>query len=154
MDADGDLDLILCTIDVPGFTAGPFRAYRNDGKGFFSDVTSEVMPASAVGRGWDVEVADLNKDGALDMAMGGWGTQARLLFGTVQQPVLLLPKGKVGKNNSRWHATLAGGSTLRFPSRPGAMIFLPAGERGSSGPEMRDLRGHVLAPLIAFPSRP
>ncbi len=145
MDADGDLDLILCTIDVPGFVAGPFRAYRNDGKGFFTDVTSEVMPASAVGRGWDVEVADVNGDGALDMGLGGWGTQARLLLGTVKQPVFLR------MNMVERKATE---SLIRFPSRPGTVVFLQPWEDKAEGQEMRDLRGHIVAPLIAAPFRP
>ena len=155
MDADGDLDLILCTIDVPGFTPGPVRAYRNDGKGFFSDVTSDVMPASAVGRGWDVEVADLNKDGALDMSIGGWGTQARLLFGTVQQPVGLFSKGSdVESKRIRSQSRMEFVPMVRFPSRPGATIYLPAWGTGTSDQGMCDLRGHALAPLIVAPSRP
>jgi hypothetical protein len=86
-DADGDQDLILCAIEVPGFTGLPARAYRNDGTGKFTDVTLTVMPAGASGRLWDVEVADLDQDGALDVFMGAWGTQAILILGTVDQPV-------------------------------------------------------------------
>lgn len=85
-DADGDQDLILCAITVPGFTGLQARAYRNDGKGRFTDVTAEAMPAGAAGRLWDVEAADLDKDGTLDVFMGSWGTQAILMLGTVKQP--------------------------------------------------------------------
>jgi hypothetical protein len=107
MDADGDLDLILCAIDVPGFVSGAFRSYRNNGKGYFTDVTAEVMPPTAIGRGWDVEVADVNGDGALDLALGGWGTQARLLLGTVKPPVAL-----GGKHAIKPHAKVNPGQKI------------------------------------------
>ena len=99
-DADGDQDLILCAIEVPGFTALAARAYRNDGTGKFTDVTASVMPAGASGRLWDVEVADLDKDGALDVFMGAWGTQAILMLGTVDQPVGVRKGSKPEKRGS------------------------------------------------------
>lgn len=86
-DGDGHLDLLMCAIAVPGFTPMQVRAWKNDGKGFFTDITSSAMPAETVGRCWDIEVADLDKDGTLDVAIGGWGTQARLLKGKTKQPV-------------------------------------------------------------------
>lgn len=85
-DADGDQDLLICAITVPGFTGQPVKAYRNDGAGKFSDITATAMPAGATGRLWDVEVADLDKNGTLDVFLGAWGTQAILLMGTVRQP--------------------------------------------------------------------
>lgn len=80
-DEDGDQDLILSTIEIPGFNALPARAYANDGSGNFTDVTTEVMPDGVAGRNWGTDVGDLNGDGIEDLFMGGFGTQAHLLFG-------------------------------------------------------------------------
>ena len=80
-DGDGDADLLLCAAEIPGFNPLQVRAYRNDGTGHFADVTAEVMPDQTVGRCWDVEAGDVDGDGVLDVLIGGWGTQARLLLG-------------------------------------------------------------------------
>ena len=78
---DGHPDLIVGAIDVPGFKPLQLRAYANDGKGRFSDVTATVMPATAVGRSWSMAKGDVNGDGVEDLFVGTWGTQARLLLG-------------------------------------------------------------------------
>ncbi|WP_461159907.1 FG-GAP repeat domain-containing protein [Sphingobium sp. TomMM35A] len=78
---DGHPDVIVGAIDVPGFKPLQLRAYANDGKGRFSDVTATVMPATAVGRSWSMAKGDVNGDGVEDLFVGTWGTQARLLLG-------------------------------------------------------------------------
>ncbi|MFC3792039.1 FG-GAP repeat domain-containing protein [Sphingobium sp. GCM10012300] len=78
---DGHPDLIVGAIDVPGFKPLQLRAYANDGKGRFSDLTATIMPATAVGRSWSMAKGDVNGDGVEDLFVGTWGTQARLLLG-------------------------------------------------------------------------
>lgn len=80
-DNDGDQDLILSTIEIPGWNPLQVRAYENDGSGNFTDVTAEAIPNETVGRNWGTDVGDLNADGLEDLFIGGFGTQARLLFG-------------------------------------------------------------------------
>lgn len=78
---DGHPDLIVGAIDVPGFKPLQLRAYANDGKGRFTDVTASVMPAATVARSWSMANGDVNGDGVEDLLVGSWGTQARLLLG-------------------------------------------------------------------------
>lgn len=80
-DHDGHQDLLVSAITVPGFDADRVRAYRNDGNGHFTDVTDDVIPATTVGRSWNITIGDLNGDGIADAFIGGWRWQARLLLG-------------------------------------------------------------------------
>lgn len=80
VNGDGYLDLIVGAIEVPGFVGLQVRAWQNDGKGNFIDVTKEVIPDITSGRSWSMAQGDMNNDGKTDIFISSWGTQARLLL--------------------------------------------------------------------------
>lgn len=75
-DSDGDLDLVAGEKWSPNRPPTTLRAYRNDGKGNFSDVTKSVFgetQAPILGPQREV-VADLNGDGLPDLIVGDTGS--------------------------------------------------------------------------------
>ena len=64
LDGDGDLDAVLARI-AQGF-GRPVAVLLNDGKGRFTEPVG-VLPEGIMGQGIDVEVADLDGDGTLDI---------------------------------------------------------------------------------------
>lgn len=78
---DGYADIVLSAVKTPPFEAAQVQALQNNGKGVFTNVTRNVIPGITVGRGWGIAVGDVNGDAVLDMMIGGWGSQVRLLFG-------------------------------------------------------------------------
>ncbi|RMX06820.1 VCBS repeat-containing protein [Corticibacter populi] len=83
-DGDGAQDLLVGAVQVPGFVPLQMRAWRNDGKGHFTDATLDVVPGITVGRSWSTSTGDLDGDGKTDVLIGGWSTQARLLLSDVE----------------------------------------------------------------------
>ena len=75
-DRDGDPDLLTGN----GF-GNSFNAYFNDGRGFFTNGTEQVIPASIQGDGIDIEVADFNGDGLPDLYFCNFRGNDFLLFG-------------------------------------------------------------------------
>lgn len=85
LDRDGDLDVVTSNSDTD-LSAGridpaPWRVYLNDGSGRFRLATDEVFPPDVTGVGFDVEAADLDGDGLLDLYLASRGTADRLLIG-------------------------------------------------------------------------
>ena len=83
LDGDGDLDIITCNANRGSdswITISPFRAYRNDGDGRFTDTSDALLPASATGRGFDVQQADFDGDGLLDLYLSNRDGSDRLLL--------------------------------------------------------------------------
>lgn len=88
---DGAPDILVGAIQIPGFVPLQPRAWQNDGKGHFKDVTLDVVPGITVGRSWSMGKGDLDNDGKTDILIGGWGTQARLLLTEIRQYRSSLP---------------------------------------------------------------
>ncbi|MEZ4960949.1 MAG: FG-GAP-like repeat-containing protein [Saprospiraceae bacterium] len=76
LDRDGDLDVFTSNAFGHGY-----NAYFNDGKGFFTNSSAQVFPASVRGDGIDVEVADFNGDGLPDLYLCNFLGNDFLLFG-------------------------------------------------------------------------
>lgn len=85
VDRDGDLDVVTSNTDfdleAERIAPLPYRVYLNDGEGRFRLATEEVIPEGVTGMGFDVEAADLDGDGLVDLYLAGRGTPDRLLLG-------------------------------------------------------------------------
>lgn len=76
IDGDGDVDLLLATFEQP-------RLYLNNGKGFFTDVTTQALPEHRA-MGVHIEVADYNGDGLQDIYFANFRGPDKLLLQTAK----------------------------------------------------------------------
>ncbi|HEV2148769.1 MAG TPA: VCBS repeat-containing protein, partial [Longimicrobiaceae bacterium] len=77
LDGDGDLDLLTANVN----DTKPCRAFLNDGTGTFREATGSVLPPGLTGHMVDIEVADFNGDGRLDLYLSNYvGGADRLLL--------------------------------------------------------------------------
>lgn len=68
LDLDGDIDILAPSTVFDAAGAGDYRVLLNDGAGYFSVAApGSVLPATANGNGFDIEVADFNRDGRDDL---------------------------------------------------------------------------------------
>jgi hypothetical protein len=94
VDRDGDVDVLVRRTWYMEASAGNYLALLNDGSGRFEAAApGTVLPATADGNGFDIEVADFNGDGIADLflcnrasipepsAAASSGGLQRLLFG-------------------------------------------------------------------------
>ncbi|MBW3571225.1 MAG: VCBS repeat-containing protein [Gemmatimonadetes bacterium] len=77
VDRDGDLDLVTANFR----DTKAYRVSLNDGTGVFREATGSVFPAGLTGEGVDVEVADFNGDGVLDIYLCSYVGTDRLILG-------------------------------------------------------------------------
>jgi hypothetical protein len=72
VDDDGDLDMILAHwgtgVNMEN-SGGVTQLWLNDGKGYFTDVTSAHMPDILIQFSWDLEFIDFDNDFDLDIAV-------------------------------------------------------------------------------------
>jgi hypothetical protein len=77
VDRDGDLDLVTASFR----DTRAWRVSLNDGTGFFKEVTGSVLPSGLDGEGIDVEAADFNGDGLVDLYLSSYVGRDRLVLG-------------------------------------------------------------------------
>lgn len=58
LDNDGDLDIITSN----AFVNRPVKAFKNNGKGFFTEFTEEVFPPTTVAEGLGIKIDNFNND--------------------------------------------------------------------------------------------
>ncbi len=86
LDSDGDMDIVTAGLVInKGLAPIPYRVYRNDGLGFFAEDTGSFFSVDVVGVGTDIEAADFNGDGLLDLFLANRAGPDILLFGKLDK---------------------------------------------------------------------
>jgi hypothetical protein len=76
VDGDGDLDLVTAVLNE----SRAWYVALNDGTGVFKDASGSVFPSGLTGQGIDVEVADFNGDGRLDLYFSSYVGPDRMVL--------------------------------------------------------------------------
>ena len=84
LDRDGDLDIITSNANALQGAGTPYEVYLNDGSGIFTRGTADVFPSGVIGLGFDVEAADFDRDGLMDLYLASRGSADRLLLGVAR----------------------------------------------------------------------
>jgi len=131
IDNDGHLDLLI------GCLRGPNRVLRNKGDGTFEDITEALGLHQKIYNTQGVCLADLNKDGRLDMVFNNEGQDSCILLGDSalprkNTPVTLAVKGTSGVIGSRLRVLDKDGKTVAVQSISGG-----DGRGGQHGPHAR-----------------
>lgn len=84
LDFDGALDLVRANA-----FGGGYEIFQNERRARFVDRTAALFPPTLTGDGIDVESADFNGDGALDLFLTNYAGPDRLLLGQVRYLALL-----------------------------------------------------------------
>jgi hypothetical protein len=79
IDSDGDLDIYYGNTGFQQNTNPQDRLLINDGQGFFSDQTSDRLPAITTNT-YDAEFKDLDNDGDLDLIIGNYNGGIQILI--------------------------------------------------------------------------
>jgi len=82
LDDDGDLDIVTAGLVIDkGLAPIPYRVFANDSSGNFIEATGDYFTDDIVGVGTDIEAADFNGDGRLDLFLANRAGPDILLFG-------------------------------------------------------------------------
>ena len=105
-DHDGDLDILFTQMDIPSppdpFNPSPTLAYRNDGTGHFTEVTSQVIGGLMTLGAGDFVVGDFNGDGLDDACLPDMGSDREPWEGATMILLMQTTDGRlINEANSR-----------------------------------------------------